>query len=270
MDTIPFENLEEKLMKYREEDRNNSQILTTEDFSHYCNQRRLFYIQLGREIGKEREKLFYEILEPLKIKPIVKRDFKTIIGGLSIGIIGGPFSLLAVSGYHGFKKLFKKESKHGDQYTLLSLAIPLIGLGYAIREIKNPNPIGYKITNKDKLNPNNISENSLGISLTKSNNLTFNPDYIKQENNYPIELHFSNNRSFSLNNGFNEVNSTEDRKKSVLYFEANPELIEKFEMYRKISKAYVETYNQLESFDKTTYPRLINNPNNKWIKATAL
>lgn len=269
MDTITFENLEEKLQKYREEDRNNSQILTTEDFSHYCNQRRVFYVQLGREIGVEREFLFHKILEPLEIKPIVKRDLKTIIGGLSFGIIGAPFSILGILGYYGYKSLPKVESKHGDQYTLFGLAIPLIVLGYAISEIRNPKPIAYKIKNKNNLESNNISKTKIGISLLNQIKEGLNPDYIGigVDGAYPIKLHLSDDISFSLSSGFN---NTEYKEDATFYFKADQLLIEKFEQFRKISKAYVENYNQLETLENITYPRLINNPNPNWVKATAL
>lgn len=264
--------LEEKIRNYGIEDINCSNLLTPDEFLLHCNQRRLFYLNLGRDIEREREKLFYEILEPLKIKPIVKRDLKTILFGTAIATLA-PISIVALITNSAIKYIFKTKPKHSDQYTTLVLAIPLFELQSTIKEITNPTPIAYKIKNKDKLKTNNSKQNTIGISLIKPNNLTFNADYIKveQENEYPIELHFSNNTSFSLNKGFNEINSTEYIKKSILYFEANPELIEKFEIYSKISKAYVEIYNQLESFEKETFLRSIKaNPHNWKLKAVSL
>ena len=269
--TLVCANLEEKILQFKLEDETNSKILQPEEFSHYCNQRRLTYLQLGREIENERKDIFHQILAPLKIKPIVKRDLKTIIGGLSLGIIVGPFSLLAISGYLGYKSLFKIETKHGDQYTMFGLAIPLTELGYAISEIRNPKPIAYKITNKSYLKTNNISKNRLGISLISESNEIFNPDYIKikGDNTYPLELHFPNGISFSLNTGFNNTNSLESKKNNLFYFEADQLQIEKLEQFKKITQIYIETYNQLDTLENVQYPRLIE-PTPNWVKATAL
>ncbi len=272
MDTIPFENLEEKLMKYREEDRNNSILLENLDYFSYSNERRELYENLIIEISRNQSKIFHEILEPLKIKPIVKRDLKTIIGGISLGIIGGPFSLLAISGYFGFKKLFRIKSEHGDQYTLMGISFPLIALGVAISEIKNPLPIAYKITNKANLKSNNISKTRVEITLLTPSKDDLNPDYIQIDKygSYPIELHFSDDTSYSLRDDFKQKKSQEIKTGPRYYFEANFELIEKLQIFSKHYNLLQENNNLLTKLRIEKYPRLMNNPNPNWVKATAL
>lgn len=114
-----------------------------------------------KNIKRDVQKIYDEILEQVKIEPIRKREYDAIFYPL-IGTLGLPLFVPLAYSYAKFKKITNDTSRHDWLPLMIALSQPFY-LKSAVKELIYPSIKGVKISNKEALLTNVKGENYVGV-----------------------------------------------------------------------------------------------------------